>query len=99
MNMTESPAHRRPPGPSRPPSVRPYLRTMECRSAAANHQPWDVGSAHRWRFVASGFDALQEVPKVGLEVCLIVLRIHAVDARCPILAGSYDRLGHSALIP
>src|SRR5215470_11605562 len=28
MNMTESPAHRWPPGPSRPLSVRPYLRTM-----------------------------------------------------------------------
>src|ERR1700692_532686 len=54
----------------------------------------NVGSAHRWRFVASGFDAVQEVPKVGLEVCLIILRSHAVDARCPILAGSYVGFSH-----
>src|SRR6266446_2220489 len=41
MNMTESPAHRRPPGPSRPLSVRPYLRTMaqSHRTALRSRQP------------------------------------------------------------
>jgi len=46
----------------------------------------DVGSAHRRRLIASGFDALQEVLKIGLEVSLIFLRRYAVDARRPILA-------------
>ena len=54
----------------------------------------DVGSAHRWRFVAPGFDALQEVPKVGLEVRLIFLRRYAVDARRPILAGPHIGFSH-----
>ncbi len=49
----------------------------------------DVGSAHRRRLIASGFDALQEVLKIGLEVSLIFLRRYAVDARRPILAGPY----------
>src|SRR3974390_975535 len=45
MNMTESPAHRRPPGPSRSLSVRPYLRTMaqSHRTALRSRQP--LGSA------------------------------------------------------
>ena len=44
--------------------------------------------------IASGLDALQEVPKVGLEVRLIVLRRYAVDARRPILAGSHVGFSH-----
>src|SRR5262249_40888438 len=36
--------------------------------------------ANRWRLIASGFDALQEVPKVDLEVRLIFLRRCAVGA-------------------
>src|SRR6266481_9850125 len=45
MSMTESPAHRRPPGPSRPLSVRPYLRTtaQSHRTTLRSRQP--LGSA------------------------------------------------------
>src|SRR5580704_876595 len=93
--MTESPAHRLPPGPSRPLSVRDLIfERWNADRPLRTISLGNVGSAHRWRFVASGFDALQEAPKVGLEVCLIILRSHAVDARCPILAGSYVGFSH-----
>lgn len=36
--------------------------------------------------VAAGFDAHQEAIKIGLEICLVVRRHHAVDARRAILA-------------
>src|SRR5262249_24433103 len=54
----------------------------------------DVGSAHRRRLIAPGFDALQEVPKVCLEVRLIVLGRDAIDARRSILAGPYVGFSH-----
>jgi hypothetical protein len=49
---------------------------------------------HRWRNVASGFDACQEVSKVGLKICFVIRRRHAVDARRAILARQTIGLEH-----
>jgi hypothetical protein len=47
--------------------------------------PCGVPSVAKCRFPAS---------RTGLEVCLIILRCHAVNACCPILAGSYVGFSH-----
>src|SRR6516164_1905588 len=54
----------------------------------------DVGSAYRWRLIVPGFDALQEVPKVCLEVRLIVPGRDTIDTCCSILAGPYVGFSH-----
>ena len=46
----------------------------------------DVHPAHRRRVITTGFDALQEIQQVGLQVPLVFRRRHAVDAGRPILA-------------
>src|SRR5215813_4092310 len=47
----------------------------------------DVHPPDRWRLVAAGLDALQEVGKIGLQVLRIVCRHHTVDTGSTILAG------------
>jgi hypothetical protein len=73
-----------------------YL-VFECRDAERPLRTvrlGNVGSAYRRRLVAAGFDALQEVPQVGLKVRLVFRRRHSVDARRPILAGPYVGFSH-----
>src|SRR5215467_7894536 len=47
----------------------------------------DVHPPDRWRLVAAGLDALQEVGKIGLQVLRILGRRHTVDTGSTILAG------------
>src|SRR5258708_8442809 len=47
----------------------------------------DVASAHRRCLIATGLDAFEKVHKVGLQVRLVALRRHTVDAGRAILAG------------
>ena len=46
----------------------------------------DVRPARRRRLIATGFDAPQEVAKIDLQLRLVVLRCHSVDAGDAILA-------------
>src|SRR5262245_38942462 len=47
----------------------------------------DVHPPDRWRLVAAGLDALQEVGKIGLQVLRVLGRRHTVDTGSAILAG------------
>src|SRR6266849_2162845 len=54
----------------------------------------DVRPAHRRCLVAAGFDAIEEVHKVDLQVRLVCGRRHTVDAGRAVLAGQLVRLLH-----
>src|SRR5262249_34902596 len=47
----------------------------------------DVHPPDRRCLVAAGLDALQEVPKVGLQVLRVLCRCHTIDAGSTVLAG------------
>src|SRR5215470_17639376 len=47
----------------------------------------DVHPPDRWRLVAAGLDALQEVRKIGLQVLRVLCRHDTVDTGSTILAG------------
>jgi hypothetical protein len=46
----------------------------------------DLGTAHWWRSVAAGLEALVQVGEVALEVLRVLLRRLSVDSRCAVLA-------------
>ena len=54
----------------------------------------DVVPSHRWRDIPARLDAHQEIHEIGLQVCFVVVRCHAVDARRAILARPSKRLKH-----
>src|SRR5208337_5458326 len=47
----------------------------------------NVRPADRWRVVAAGLDAFEEIQQIGLQVPLKVFRRRAVDAGSAVLAG------------
>ena len=49
---------------------------------------------HRRRDIAARFEARQQVREIGLQVRLVFVRRHAVDARRAILARQTKRLEH-----
>lgn len=62
---------------------------FKCRNAEWPFGPIrlrDVVPSHRRRDVSAGFDAHQDIIKIGLEVRFIIRRRHAVDAGRAILA-------------
>ena len=54
----------------------------------------DVVPPHRRRDIAARFDARQQVRETGLQLRLVLVRRHAVDARRAILARQTKRLEH-----
>src|SRR3981189_394291 len=91
--MARSPSRRPAPAAGESPAAPPCLPASECPAAVSSRPLWGcsaVAPGERY----SGFDARQEVLKIGLQICLVIRRRHTVDARRAILARQAISLVH-----